>query len=195
MEKTNMEMSEKTADLFTAFALFQGDLTNASKSKAGHGYKYADLAQCIETAREPLLKQNLAVAQFIGQSDKGTTLTTMLTHSSGQWMRDEFLMEKAVLQGGAGKNPAQAMGASITYMRRYAYTAIIGMTQEDEDACNVKIQAKATKQLAPEIDLINEAIKNNDVSFVQENWQGSIAKVWASLNGQQIESLNNLIKG
>jgi hypothetical protein len=104
-------------------------------------------------------------------------------------------MEKAVLQGGAGKNPAQAMGASITYMRRYAYTAIIGMTQEDEDACNVKIQAKAAKQLAPEIDLINEAIKNNDVSFVQENWQGSIAKVWASLSGQQIESLNKLIKG
>jgi len=29
-------------------------------------------------------------------------------------------MERAVLQGGGGKNPAQAMGATITYMRRYA---------------------------------------------------------------------------
>jgi len=190
-----MEMSEKTSELFAAFVLFQGELTMAAKSKAGHGYKYADLAQCIETAREPLLKHNLAVTQLLGQSDKGTTLTTMLTHSSGEWMRDAFVMEKAVLQGGAGKNPAQAMGASITYMRRYAYTAIIGMTQEDEDACNVKIQAKAAKQMAPEIDLINEAIKNNDVGFVQENWQGSIAKAWPNLNGQQIESLNKLIKG
>lgn len=190
-----MEMSEKTADIFTAFALFQGDLTNASKSKAGHGYKYADLAQCIETAREPLLKHGLAVAQFIGQSDKGTTLTTMLTHSSGQWMRDEFLMEKAVLQGGAGKNPAQAMGASITYMRRYAYTAIIGMTQEDEDACNVKIQAKAAKQLAPELGMINQAIETNDAEYVRNFWTTTIAKAWPTLNEQQINALNNLIKG
>lgn len=190
-----MEMSEKTSELFAAFVLCQGDLTNAAKSKAGHGYKYADLAQCIETAREPLLKHGLAVTQMMGQSEGGTTLITMLVHSSGQWMRDEFVMEKAVLQGGAGKNPAQAMGASITYMRRYAYTAIIGMTQEDEDACNVKIQAKAAKLMAPEMDLINEAIKNNDSIFVKENWKGSIAKVWANLNGQQIESLNKLIQG
>lgn len=190
-----MEMSDGTNEIFAAFALFQGDLTSASKSKAGHGYKYADLAQCIETAREPLLKHGLAVTQLMGQSDKGTTLTTMLTHSSGQWLRDTFVMEKAVLQGGAGKNPAQAMGASITYMRRYAYTAIIGMTQEDEDACNVKAQAKEAKQLAPEMGMINQAIQTNDDKYVKEHWGTTIAKAWPSLNGQQIESLNILIKG
>lgn len=159
-------MSVDTKDLFAAFSLFQGDLTMAAKSKSGHGYKYADLAQCIETAREPLLKNGLAVAQFMGQSDKGITLTTMLTHKSGQWMRDEFVMERAVLQGGAGKNPAQAMGATSTYARRYAYTAIIGMTQEDEDACNVKAQAKIASQprkITPDdqswIDAVNGDIK------------------------------------
>ena len=185
-----MEMSEKTNEIFAAFVLFQGELTNAAKSKAGHGYKYADLAQCIETAREPLLKHNLAVTQLMGQSTNGTTLTTMLTHSSGQWFRDEFVMEKAVLQGGAGKNPAQAMGASITYMRRYAYTAIIGMTQEDEDACNVKAKVKAAKLIAPEIDLINEAIQNNDAAFVKMNWTTTIQKAWSSLTRNQTDALN-----
>lgn len=187
-----MEMSEKTNEIFAAFVLFQGDLTNAAKNKAGHGYKYADLAQCIETAREPLLKHNLAVTQMMGQSDDGTTLITMLVHSGGQWMRDEFVMEKAVLQGGAGKNPAQAMGASITYMRRYAYTAIIGMTQEDEDACNVKAQAKAAKKLSPEIDMINQAIQTNDVKYIQEHWKTTIAKAWSSLNAEQVNALNKM---
>ena len=97
-----MEMSEATSEIFAAFAKFQGELSNATKSKSGHGYKYADLAQCIETAREPLLNNGLAVTQLMGQSEKGATLTTMLTHSSGQWIRDSFVMEKAVLQGGGG---------------------------------------------------------------------------------------------
>lgn len=189
-----MEMSEKTQEMFAAFALFQGDLTMASKSKAGHGYKYADLAQCIETAREPLLKHGLAVTQLMGQSAQGTTLTTMLTHSSGQWMRETFLMEKAVLQGGAGKNPAQAMGASITYMRRYAYTAIIGMTQEDEDACNVKAQAKAAKQMAPELSAVANAIENNDPEYLSNNWD-AVTKVWSNLNAQQQQFINNLNQG
>jgi len=190
-----MEMSEQTNEIFAAFALFQGELTNAVKNTAGHGYNYANLAECIETAREPLLKNNLAVTQLMGESDRGTTLTTMLTHSSGQWLRDSFVMEKAILQGGAGKNPAQAMGASITYMRRYAYTAIIGMTQEDPDAANVRAKEKEVKALAPEMGMINQAIETNDVEYVKENWTTTIAKVWNNLNRQQVESLNKLIKG
>ena len=187
-----MEMSEKTADLFAAYSKFQGDLSNAAKAKAGHGYKYADLAQCIDTAKEPLEKNGLAVAQFLGQSEVGTVLTTMLTHASGQWMRDSFLMEKAVLQGGAGKNPAQAMGASITYMRRYAYAAILGMTQEDEDAANVKAAAKAAKN-DPAIQMIDQAIQTKDIKYIKENWQGCIAKSWGNLNAEQINQLNTLI--
>ena len=53
-------------------------------------------------------------------------------------------MAHAVLMGGGGKNPAQAMGASITYMRRYSYSAIIGLAQTDDDACNVVSKPKVT---------------------------------------------------
>ena len=187
-----MEMSENTTEIFAAFAKFQGELTNAVKSKSGHGYKYADLAQCIETARDPLLNNGLAVTQMMGQSELGATLTTMLTHSSGQWFRDTFVMEKAVLQGGGGKNPAQAMGATITYMRRYAYTAIIGMTQEDEDAANVR---EAKKAFTNDIPAINAAIQNSDTDYVRNNWQGVIAKSWQNLTQQQTESLNLLYNG
>lgn len=129
-----MNMSDSTDKIFAALSKMQSDLTSASKAKSGHGYKYADLAECIETAKKPLADNGLAVSQLMGDAEGGTTLVTMITHSSGQYISSEFTMKEAVLQGGAAKNPAQAMGASITYMRRYAFAAIIGLAQEDDDA-------------------------------------------------------------
>jgi len=45
-----MQLSEQTNELFAALSKAQGQLEAASKSKLGHGYKYADLAECIATA-------------------------------------------------------------------------------------------------------------------------------------------------
>lgn len=190
MRGVSMEMSDNTADLFAAYAKFQGDLSNATKAKSGHGYKYADLATCIDVAKDPLKNNGLAVAQFLGKCEQGTTLTTMMTHASGQWMRDTFIMEKAVLQGGAGKNPAQAMGASITYMRRYSYAAICGMTQEDEDAARVKAKNNASNELNDFLGMLDQAIQTGDAEYIANNWNGSIAKHWNQLGDQRIAILN-----
>ena len=133
-----MKLSNETGELFKAFSSFQGELDNASKGKQGHGYKYADLAECINTAKPFLAKYGLGVSQMLGMSDTGKqTLITMLTHSSGQYMSSEFVMVDAVLAGGSGKNPAQVLGSAITYQRRYAYAAIIGLAQEDDDAASL----------------------------------------------------------
>lgn len=131
------KLSEQTNELFAALSKFQGELDNANKSKQGHGYKYADLAECINIAKAPLATTGLAVSQMLGQSESGKqTLITILTHSSGQYMMSEFDLVDATLMGGAGKNPAQVLGSAITYQRRYAYTAIIGMAQQDDDAAS-----------------------------------------------------------
>lgn len=130
-----MRLSENTNELFKAFSLFQGELENASKDKQGHGYKYADLAECINTAKPVLSKHGLAVSQMLGMDANGKqTLITILTHSSGQYMSSEFVLVDAKLMGGAGSNPAQVLGSAITYQRRYSYAAIIGLAQEDDDA-------------------------------------------------------------
>jgi hypothetical protein len=139
-----MIKSETTKEIFAALAKMQFSLQSVPKSQQGHGYKYADLAGCIEAAKQPLRDNGLAVTQMMGLAEGGTTLITLLTHESGEYIGSEFLMEKAVLHGGAGNNPAQAMGASITYMRRYAYAAILGLAQEDTDAANGE-QPKGSK--------------------------------------------------
>ncbi len=142
-----MIISEETDKLFSALSQFQAKLVPAKKSKQGHGYKYTDLAGCMDTARELLDECGLCVTQLIGFTDTENTLITVLGHESGQHIGSEFVMEKAVLHGGAKDNPAQKMGASITYMRRYAYAAILGIAQEDNDAADVK--RPAPKRAAP----------------------------------------------
>ena len=141
-----MISEEKRPELFLAISKMQSELTGAFKAKSGHGYSYADLAQCIKTAQEPLSNNGLAIVQLLNETERGTEIETVLTHESGGYISSSFLMAKAVLMGGGGKNPAQSMGASITYMRRYSYCAIIGLAQTDDDACDVKEPDATAKQ-------------------------------------------------
>lgn len=178
------------AELFAAISKMQSELTGAFKAKSGHGYNYADLAKCIQTAQEPLANNGLAVVQLLGETDKGTVIETVLTHSAGGYVSSSFLMAKAVLMGGGGKNPAQAMGATITYMRRYAYSAIIGLAQTDDDACNVTFKA-----VDEDIEQIKEMVNSNNAAWVKENWSGVISSKWAKLDSATTNKLNTLIKG
>lgn len=151
------KLSEQTNELFTALALMQGELENASKSKQGYDYKYADLAQCINVAKEPLSKNGLAVSQMLSQSQNNKcTLITILTHSSGQYMMSEFVLVDALLAGRAAKNPAQLLGSAITYQRRYAYAAIVGMAQEDDDASILNNTNQAPSSLLTLRNLVKE---------------------------------------
>ncbi len=169
-----MQHSEQVGELFAALSKFQGELDNASKSSAGHGYRYADLAECINVAKAPLAANGLSVVQMIGQSGEHQTLITMLCHASGQYLQSEFVLVNATLMGGAGKNPAQVLGSAITYQRRYAYTAILGMAQEDDDAavCAPSKQAKFTQ--TPYIRArLTQAVRDKGYTCdeVQTHWQ------------------------
>lgn len=130
-----MDKSESLTELFKALAKFQGELENVEKGKSGHGYKYATLGHCIDAAKEALSANGLSVSQLLGSNEKGeSTMQTVLAHQSGEYISSICVMPIAKLAGGGSNNPAQVMGASITYMRRYQYAAIIGLAQDDTDA-------------------------------------------------------------
>lgn len=153
-----MNNSTELNELFSALSLFQGELENATKEidKPGITYKYADLAICLNTAKAPLLKNNLAVTQLLGMSQNGKqTMITMLTHKSGQYISSETELPAAILHGSSGKNPVQVLGSAITYMRRYSFAAIIGMAQEDDDGNSSNNTTNVKKQT-------NQATSKND---------------------------------
>ena len=201
-----MKMSDQTNELFAALSVFQGQLEHAKKdiSKKGLSYKYADLAGCIDTAKPVLAANGLAVVQMMGSDGNGQTLITVLTHKSGQYISSETPMPNGKLQGAAGSNPVQVLGSVITYMRRYAFAAITGMAQEDDDGCISGQQGnqKSYQQKQNQIQLISESQQVDLKAVIEEN-RFSLDQVLQYFNikslsevpANQYQNIINTIKG
>lgn len=122
--------SEALNHLSAALSKFQGEVENAKKSSVNPHFKsrYADLAEIWDTVRAPLAANGLAVVQLPCESEAGHVgLTTLLVHSSGQWLKDSMRLRLT-------KDDAQGAGSALTYARRYALAAVLGIAQEDDDA-------------------------------------------------------------
>lgn len=125
-------MSANIADIATALSKAQSELNSASKDSSGYGYNYSDLAAVINSSKPVLAKHGLAVVQLVGRQAAGTVeITTILTHSSGQFFKSVATLPIINMKG---CNEAQNAGASLSYLRRYAYQSIIGQPSEDNDA-------------------------------------------------------------
>jgi len=137
----NQLQSEKINELACALCHAQGMMESAVKDSTNPFFKskYADLTSVWAVAKGPLHSNGLAVAQQFIYEGATTILVTTLTHSSGQWMRS-FLPIIVT------KDDVQGMGAGITYMRRYALTSMLGITQDDDDAESAVIHKISEKQ-------------------------------------------------
>ena len=126
-----MQQSESIANLAKALSTVQGKLTHAKKDSANPFFKskYADLESVWDACRDLLASNGLAVAQFPGtysDLDKSMSLTTILTHISGEWISQEMSVP-------VSKVDPQGAGSALTYMRRYALAAVVGVVQADDD--------------------------------------------------------------
>ena len=125
-----MYQSETLTALAGALADFQRHDIGAKKNATNPHLKnkYADLSSIWEAIREPLAANGLAVVQLPVPGEAGTLrLRTQLLHMSGEWIASEIVMPLA-------KADPQGYGSALTYARRYALAAMLGVTQEDDDA-------------------------------------------------------------
>ena len=125
-----MLKSEQINELGAALAKAQGQIEGAKKSSSNPFFKskYADLAECWNTCREALTANEISVIQMPEEINENGRLniTTMLAHSSGQYISSTLTMTVTKLD-------PQAIGSAITYGRRYALAAMVGLAQEDDD--------------------------------------------------------------
>ena len=124
-----MNQSESIANLAIALSIVQGKLTHAIKDSNNPFFKskYADLESVWDSCRSLLSENGLAVMQFPGEYYDGTMhLTTILTHKSGEWIGQDMSVPVT-------KPDAQGAGSALTYMRRYALAAVVGVVQADDD--------------------------------------------------------------
>ena len=145
-----MERSEAINEIAGALAKAQGailaaikDGTNPGFARDGKPSKYATLNAVWEAARPALSANGIAVIQSPETRETGTvTVVTLLAHAGGQWMQNEITTKL----GGATQ---QAIGLAITYMRRYALAAMVGVAPDDDDDGQAEAQPAKTAPKTP----------------------------------------------
>jgi hypothetical protein len=148
--------SESVAAIATALAKAQTELSNPEKAMVGtvynnrsespQSFRYASLASGLEIVRKALGGQQIAIAQTtdIDRAAGTVNLTTVLLHTSGEWISSDW----PVCQLSETSAPRR-MGAALTYARRYALFTMVGIAGEDDldappDAANEQLAARKT---------------------------------------------------
>lgn len=124
-----LSQSSDLDQLATALAIAQGSIQGAVKDRTNPAFKssYADLASVWDACRAALSANGLSVSQHPGRLEDGSaTVTTILLHKSGQHISSVC----AALP--RDQSPA-AVGSVVTYLRRYALAAAVGVAPEDDD--------------------------------------------------------------
>jgi hypothetical protein len=155
--------STTLGELAKALSAMQADLEPARKEAVNPHFRsrYADLAACLEAVRAPMAKHGLALSQHAGLDGDVVTLTTLLLHTSG-----EFLQSTAGVR--LAKHDAPSVGSALTYLRRYALSAVVGLSAEaDDDGAAAMAPAPVQAPRAPSPELQRAAQK------VEATFQGS----------------------
>lgn len=154
------------SDLAAALVAFQASAPTINKgrtalipTKSGgsYSYKYADLSDIWESIRPALKDNGLAVTQSLtGGSGGFMGITTTVWHKSGQHIADT--VEMAI----QGRSP-QEVGSQVTYFKRYALSALLGLsTEEDDDGAAASRPRKAEVDEPPQRTEMDDALDELD---------------------------------
>jgi hypothetical protein len=132
--------SQSIASLAAALAKAQAELVNPEKSLvatirpdkpggADHSFRYAPLSSGLDIVRKTLGQHEIATVQTtaIDQAAGFVNLTTLLAHSSGEWIASDWPVCAI-----ADTATPHRMGAALTYARRYALFTLVGIAGEDD---------------------------------------------------------------
>jgi hypothetical protein len=125
-----MNSSPTIANLAAALCKFQGMVAPSLKDGKNPHFnsRFATLDSIIETIRASLCECGLAISQPSQPTEPGlVAIETVLMHESGEWLSGVVVLPMTKL------DPQQA-GSAITYGRRYALAAMLGLSQTDDDA-------------------------------------------------------------
>ena len=123
--------SSNITSLIKSLVKFQSMVTDIKKDKINPFFnsQYVDINTVISHIRPVLSTNDMAISQgnrYCTDSN-GFYVTTTLYHVSGEWIKSELRMPIG------GKKDAQAVGASVTYGRRYGLLSILGISVEGDD--------------------------------------------------------------
>ena len=147
-----MNTSENIDLIAAALAKAQGEVKNPSFNRVNPHFKskYADLGEVLSAVRPALSKNGISIMQMTDVTDTGIVLHTRLTHSSGQWIEGVYPVSPM--------GTHQQMGAALTYAKRQALSAIVGVAGEDdtdgEDTKDIDTKGVKPKAAPPKKEVV-----------------------------------------
>jgi hypothetical protein len=122
-------MSGKTQTLMAAFVAAQGEFQAIEKNAIGYTpdgreFRFADLDELIKKTRPALAQFKLGVLQPVMRTERGLELVTMLVHESGEKFEASIPINEQFTD-------LKALGACLSYLRRYAYRDMLCLSAED----------------------------------------------------------------
>ena len=137
-----MTKSDSIKEIASAISKAQAEMGGAIKDSNNPFFKssYADLASVISVIKKPMTDNGLAYIQAPVFNGDIAGVTTLITHTSGEWFESELLLP-------IKKTDAQSVGSCVTYARRYSLQSLLGVPAVDDDGNAASMPA--TKQLPP----------------------------------------------
>jgi hypothetical protein len=151
-----MRTSEQINEIAKAMSLAQSEMKPAAKDSVNPHFKsrYSDISSIWEAIRGPMTANGLTIWQNVTTEEGFVCITTRIVHSSGQWV------EFGPLNVPLSKKDAHGVGSAISYGKRYALCAAVGVVSGDEDddgnasKATPPPQFKMTPEMIRELNLI-----------------------------------------
>ena len=176
-----LKFSDQIDQISTALAKAQGELQNVHKNAANPFFKskYADLAEVLNIIRPVMADNGISITQHPSYGEGNVYVTTLVSHSSGQWMQ-------SCLSAPVAKADAQAVGSAVSYCRRYAIASIAMVAQTDDDAEGAVLRSgkdapvakKAVEKDEPKVELDAAIVGNLQAAKTLKD----LAAVWSAIN-------------
>jgi hypothetical protein len=160
-----MNKSESIIKLAPALVKAQASIGTAFKNRENtflKGAKYADLEAVWEAASGVLRDNKLAVLQLPSPTEKPGffEMETILMHDSGEWIGSTISIP-------CPKQDPQGYGSAMTYARRYALAAMLGIVQSDDDGEGAKTE---TEKAIDAIEAINTSQTEEELKRIFIHW-------------------------
>ena len=161
-----MEQSENIAEISAALSKAQAEIRNPGKNIQNTFLKnkYADLTSVLNCIRPVAAANGLAFMQTVEAYGDRVAVSSQVTHSSGQWIRQVA----SVPLSASSKNPIQDLGSISTYLKRYQSQSMFAIcADEDTDAQDLTIGIEnISDQKAAHIDALIDSTKSSKDKFL-----------------------------
>lgn len=162
-------MNDQNNNLSSALARAQATMPSAQKTGYNPHFRsnFSTLEDLVSASRESLTREGLSIVQFRDFEGENDFLVTQLRHASGDVVAGRALLYLK------DKTEIQKLGSAISYLKRYEYASICGMSTSDLDDDGNSNSPENTSTESPQ--RMSHFASEKQVGFIKTLLKGNVS--------------------